>query len=146
MDRNTRRDRNKTEDIVALDGVAALGQLILYVVDLLVDNERIRAAGSGCLLLLRSLQLLLLALGLGSRHTTLLLGLTREPLLQYLLDREEVNLLQGNHRIYLTARANLQHLAQIGHSLVDGNRDFPVLELALQLLTTDAGVLHLLVA
>ena len=146
MDRNTRRDRNKTEDIVALDGVAALGQLILYVVDLLIDNERIRAAGSGCLLLLRSLQLLLLALGLGSRHTTLLLGLTREPLLQYLLDREEVNLLQGDHRIYLTTCANLQHLAQIGHGLVDGNRDFPVLELALQLLTTDAGVLHLLVA
>ena len=144
MDGDTRRDGDKAEDIVALDRVAALGQLILYIVDFLVDNQRIRAALRGRIIHLLSLRLLLLTLSLGSCHAALLLRLARNPLLEDILDVEEVNLLLGNHRIDLAARAHLQHLAKIGHSLVDGNIYLPVLQLALQLLTAYAGVLHLL--
>ena len=141
---NTRRDSYKAEDVVALDGVTALGEFILDVVNLLVNDQRIGAVRYGGTL--GRLTLLLLALGLGSRHAALLLRLARNPLVENLLDRDEVNLLQGNHRIHLASRAHLEHLAKICHSLVDGDIYLPILQLALQLLAAHTGVLHLLLA
>ena len=95
-------------------------------------------------LLSGSLQLLLTAFGLGSSLAALGLGLAREPLLENLLNRQEINLLRCYKRIDLTARAHLQHLAQIGHSLVDGDRNLPILQLTLELLAARAGILVLL--
>ena len=44
VDGNTRRDGDKAEDIIALDRVATLRQVLLYVVDLLVNDQRIGTA------------------------------------------------------------------------------------------------------
>ena len=41
MDGDTRIDGDKAEDIIALDRVAAATKFILYVINLLVDNQRI---------------------------------------------------------------------------------------------------------
>ena len=141
--RDARSYGHESEYRIALDRVAALGQFVLYVSYTLVDHKRVARTRR------RLLRLALLDLGLAlldlRRHgAPLLVGTARDPACQDILYGLKVELLRADHRLHLAARTHLELTPQIGHGLVDRDTDLPVLELALQLLTPHARILHLL--
>ena len=115
VDRDTRRDGDKAKDIIALDRVATLGQLILYIINLLINKQRIGASRRGSI---EHLALLLLTLSLGSGSSTLGISLARNPALEDILDLRHLDLLLGNHRVHLTTCTHLEVATQICHDLI----------------------------
>ena len=141
MDGDTRIYGHEAEYVVALDRVAALGQLIYYIINTLVDDECIARR-----LDLRHCGCSAACFGLSLGRTTLLVGLAREPLGQNLLYHRKVYLLLGNKFVEGCTCALLVVFAEVGHHLVDALCYLPVLELALELLTTEVCTLGLLLA
>ena len=74
VDGDSRADRHESEHVVALDRVAAFGQLVLDFRDVVVDHQRVLRSG----LLLRSVQRGLLAFDFGGRGAALLFGFARK--------------------------------------------------------------------
>lgn len=91
MDGNAGIDCHKTEDIVTLNRVAALGKFIDNVIYTLIDNKCV-----GRCLLCRLLTLLAGALCCRLRSTALLVCLATEPTADNLFNRCKVNLLGSN--------------------------------------------------
>ena len=85
-------------------------------------------------------------LGCGGRCAPLLVGLARLPAGENLLDRRQVDLFGGDQPVEFGSRFELVIFAQIPHCLVDREAEFPVFELAFQLLASQPRALGLLFA
>ena len=140
VDRDARVDRHEPEYVVTLDRVTAFGQFVLDLRDVVVDHQRVLRRGA-----LPDV-VHLVALGFGRGGTALFVGFARDMAGEDLLDRAQVDFLRGDQCVDFRAGADFEVFDQVGHRLVDGQREFPVLELAFELFAPHARMFGLFFA